>query len=101
MVLKRAADLAEALYSMPSRAAGHQFTLTSSPVAAAGPASSQLTLAPTSPISATSSPAVAGSQLTSVMTGFNSYHSHAGEYQQPSTGWDDSWTHRYQHAFTF
>jgi len=103
MVLKRAADLAEALYTMPPRAGGHHFSLSSSPAAAAaaGPAASHLTLAPTSPVSASSSPAVAGSHLTSVTSGFNGYPSHAGEYHQQSVGWDDSWTHRYHQAFSF
>lgn len=101
MVLKRAADLAEALYSMPPRAAGHHFALSSSPAAAAGPASSQLALAPTSPVSAVSSPAVAATQLTPVMAGFNGYPGHGGEYQQQLAGWDDSWTHRYHQAFSF
>jgi len=105
MVLKRAADLAEALYSMPPRAAGHHFALSSSPAAAAaaGPAPpSQLTLAPTSPVSASSSPAVAvTTHLTSVTAGFNGYPGHAGDYHQQNFGWDDSWTHRYHQAFSF
>ena len=101
MVLKRAADLAEALYSMPPRATGHHLALSSSPAAAAGPTASQLALAPTSPVSASASPAVAGCHLTSVTAGFNGYPGHANEYHQQSVGWDDSWTHRYHHAFTF
>jgi len=99
MVLKRAADLAEALYSMPPRAGGHHFALSSSPAAAAaaGPAASQLTLAPTSPVSASSSPAVA----PPLTAGFNGYPGHGAEYHQQSVGWDDSWTHRYHQAFSF
>jgi len=107
MILKRAADLAEALYSLPPRGAGHQLALTSSPAAAAaaGPAGmSQLTLAanmaPSSPASASASPAVAATHLPSVTAGFNGYAGHAGDYQQ-GVAWDDSWTHRYHQAFTF
>jgi len=100
--LKRAADLAEALYSMPARAAGHNFALSSSPAAVPGPVASQLALAPTSPVSASSSPAVATTQLTPVMAGFNGYTGGgAGDYQQQIAGWDDSWTHRYHQAFSF
>ena len=104
MVLKRAADLAEALYTMPPRAAGHHFALSSSPAAAAaaGPAAaSQLTLAPTSPVSASSSPVAVTTHLTSVTAGFNGYPSHTSEYHQQNFGWDDSWTHRYHQAFSF
>jgi len=100
MVLKRAADLAEALYSMPPRATGHHFAL-SSPAAVAGPAA----LAPTSPVSASSSPAVAGSHLTAATAGFNGYpvHGgiHGGEYHQQSVEWGDSWTQRYHQTFSF
>jgi len=96
MVLKRAADLAEALYSMPPapRAAGHHFALSSpggaaAAAAAAGSVASQLTLAPTSPVSiaTSSSPAVSAAPA-----GFNGY---PAEYHQQNFGWDDSWTHRY------
>jgi len=86
-ILKRAADLAEVLYSMPR--SHNQLAL---PTAARSPAAGPMAATP----GAAAAAAVVGS-------GFNSY---AG----PLTGapavdvangqWDDAWSHRYP-AFTF
>ena len=92
-ILKRAADLAEVLYSMPRSAVGsHQLALTSrSPVAPVGGGS----MSAASPSSAGGGGAVPG---------FSSYVGHLDAAAAGNGHWDDSaaggWSHRYP-AFTF
>ena len=74
IILKRAADLAEALYSMPPRAGAH----------------SQLAL-PSS-----RSPAAAMNSAS----GFNTYAGQLAQVDSANGQWDDAWSHRYP-AFTF
>jgi len=88
-ILKRAADLAEVLYSMPRSAAGvgnHQLALASS-------------RSPVIPGAMSSSPSSAGA-----VASFSSYVGHldAAGAAAGNGQWDDSvgWSHRYP-AFTF
>jgi len=86
-ILKRAADLAEVLYSMPrSAASNHQLSLTSS-------------RSPVIPGSMSTSPSSAGA-----IASFSSYVGHL-DAAGAATGngqWDDNagWSHRYP-TFTF
>jgi len=91
IILKRAADLAEALYSMPRNA--NQLTVGA--IAARSPPSMSVSGAP------------AGGVNGGVSTGFTTYSSQLPVPPPPppdsisGTGqWDETWTHRYP-AFTF
>jgi len=79
IILKRAADLAEALYSMPRNA-------------------SQLTGA----VAARSPPSMSSAPAGGASTGFTTYSSQlpAPDSITGTGQWDEAWTHRYP-AFTF